>query len=229
MRLLAFGDSFVFGSELNDCNQLNPLSPSSKTWPAIVAEKFGIEYVCLARPGCSNYEIMRWLCVYNDLLRDDDLIVVSWTWMHRFSYYDEDKKNNSWMVMHESTDRHWQTISPYQDLDADTKDLYFKFLHSDTWCKSQLLQQINLAASLLTKNKIIMTCIEDLVWDEEWHCSEHIRFLQGKANQIITDFQGKNFLAWSKDNGFDIGTNGHPLEQAHAAAAELLFPRFLSL
>lgn len=228
MRLVAFGDSFVFGSELDDCNRLNPLSPSLNTWPAIVADKLGIEYVCLAHPGCSNYDIMRRLCVYNELLKADDIVVVCWTWMHRFSYYDEDKKNGkNWMILHDLDDRCWQNISHYQYLDADSRDLYFKFLHSDSWCKSQALQQINLALELLKKNKTVMTCIEDLIWDKEFHCPEHIRFLQNKARPNITDFQGENFLDWSKSNGFDIGPNGHPLEAAHAAAAELLFPRFL--
>jgi hypothetical protein len=31
-----------------------------------------------------------------------------------------------------------------------------------------------------------------------------------------------NFLDWSKQQGYPIGTAAHPLEQAHAAAADYI-------
>jgi len=45
----------------------------------------------------------------------------------------------------------------------------------------------------------------------------------------MLDFQGTNFLDWSRNHGFPIGQWLHPLEDAHCAAAQLMLPKIQNL
>jgi hypothetical protein len=58
-----------------------------------------------------------------------------------------------------------------------------------------------------------------------WHDPKYVSVIQNKVKNFLGDFNGKNFLDWSRDNGFAISGNWHPLEQAHQAAAEYMMPK----
>ena len=54
--LISGGDSFTYGSELNDCtNQQH----SNSTWSALLAQQLDMSYACVALPGASNSSITR--------------------------------------------------------------------------------------------------------------------------------------------------------------------------
>ena len=74
-----------------------------------------------------------------------------------------------------------------------------------------------------------MTCIDDLIFDRQWHNTYNISTMQDRVEPYITRFEGKNFLDWSREKGFPISETLHPLESAHAAAAEYLLPIAQSL
>jgi hypothetical protein len=61
--------------------------------------------------------------------------------------------------------------------------------------------------------------------DPNWHDPKYISIMQDKIKLSLTDFQGKNFLDWSRDRGFEISDNWHPGEAAHRAAAEYMLPK----
>ena len=48
MKIVSFGDSFVWGSELED----NPTG--NRAWPGLIAAELGTEYATFAEPGCGN-------------------------------------------------------------------------------------------------------------------------------------------------------------------------------
>lgn len=50
MKLKSFGCSFIFGLELSDIGAKSK-KYSQLTWPAIIAQRQGLEYECYARPG----------------------------------------------------------------------------------------------------------------------------------------------------------------------------------
>jgi hypothetical protein len=61
--------------------------------------------------------------------------------------------------------------------------------------------------------------------DPNWHDPKYVSVMQSKIKNFLLNFDGKNFLDWSRDRGFAISENWHPLEDAHQAAADLMLPR----
>jgi hypothetical protein len=68
-----------------------------------------------------------------------------------------------------------------------------------------------------------MTYMDSLLFDNRWNVTAGIEYLQQKIRPHLHQFDGLNFVDWSKNNGYPIGNQGnHPLEAAHAAAADYL-------
>lgn len=82
MRIVAAGDSFVWGSELSDCLHCGPCGYSKTTFPALLA---GSDYHCVAYPGASNKDILEQI-----LQATADIFIVSWSWPTRDNKLDSD-------------------------------------------------------------------------------------------------------------------------------------------
>ena len=209
MLLKSFGCSFIFGSELHDDGYGGPIAtPSQYTWPALLAKDLGYEYQCHARPGSGNLQILDRLL--NQLNNEPALYVIGWTWIDRFDY--TNPFNNQ-----------WRTITP---MDTDENAIYYyKNLHSQYRDKFTTLTSIKLAIDMLNaKNaSFIMTFMDDLIFETNWHLNAGVARLIEEVKPYLHNFDGDNFLEWSRKKGFPIGTRGkHPLEQAHQAAFELI-------
>ena len=76
MKVVAAGDSFIYGVDLHDCDR----SPSQLTWPALLSN----EYVCIAKPGTANDAITRAVIDYCENNKPD-FVIVQWTFPWRFS------------------------------------------------------------------------------------------------------------------------------------------------
>lgn len=211
MRLKSFGCSFIFGTDLADAKFDWPDQTYSKsTWPALLAQKLGHDYSCYAHGGSGN------LCILNRLLNSlsNDkpcFFVINWTYIDRFDYRDISDNGND-----------WSQIRPGDD--SDFSRMYFKFLHSEYQDKITSLIAINTAIDVLVSQgrKFLMTSMDDLLLDQEYHIEPGIKLLQNKIRPYITTFEGKNFLDWSRSRGFAISKDNHPLEDAHRAAADYL-------
>jgi hypothetical protein len=78
-KIVSFGDSFVFGSEIQD--NLD----GSKGWPGVAAGHLGHEFECRAVPGCGNTHILKQILeYYNTNSMKDTLAVINWTWATRW-------------------------------------------------------------------------------------------------------------------------------------------------
>jgi hypothetical protein len=110
---------------------------------------------------------------------------------------------------------------------VDTTDLaktYYRDLHSEYRDKFTSLCHIKLAIDTLNQRGIpfVMTYMDELLFDQRWHVSESVLDLQSHIKPHMTTFEGLTFLDWSKSQGFEISPAWHPLEPAHAAAADYL-------
>ena len=210
MILKSFGCSFIFGSELHDDGYGGPMTtPSQHTWPALLAKDLGYEYQCHAHPGSGNLQILEQLLNQLSVVVPD-VCVIGWTWIDRFDYIDP-------------LNDHWKTVTP-TDTDENA-NFYYKNLHSQYRDKFTSLTAIKMAIDTLQKRniKIIMTYMDELIFETNWHCTPAIIDLQNSIRPYLINFEGDNFLEWSRKKGFPIGTRGkHPLEQAHQAAFELI-------
>lgn len=206
MKLKSFGCSFIFGSELHDDGWDGiKATPSRYTWPALWAKDLGLEYQCFARPGAGNMRIAEQ--VLNQIHSEEPaLYVIGWTWIERFDFVTRNADT-------------WRTITAW---DSDTiADHYYKYIHSQYQDKLQTLSNASLVVEQLQKHqcKFFMTFMDDLMWETEFHCSPAMQLLQAQLRPLMHNFDGQNFLEWSRVQGFPIGTRGiHPLEQAHQAA-----------
>lgn len=81
LKIIAAGDSFVWGSELEDSPHGGQNGYSRNTFPALLAKENNYQYQCIAYPGASNLEIVQQIKSFakNNL----EFVIVSWSWPTR--------------------------------------------------------------------------------------------------------------------------------------------------
>jgi hypothetical protein len=214
MKLKSFGCSFIFGTDLADDGRHLPVpTPSNHTWPAHLARHLGFDYDCHARPGSGNLQIAERVLSHASQ-GNSDFFVIGWTWIDRFDYTNSVISNtpiqSKWC--------NWRTIMP-----VDTDELaryYYKGLHSEYRDKLSSLMAIKLVIDTLQQRHIpfLMTYMDDLLFDQQHNHTPAVTDLQNHVKPYMTTFDGKTFLEWSRDRGFEESDTWHPLETAHQAA-----------
>jgi hypothetical protein len=227
MKTLSFGCSLTRGTDLSDINtasfeDISLLSASLLTWPALVAQRLNSEYRCFALGGAGN------LCIADRVLHHmphypDDLFIINWSFIDRFDYSDPQGRHFG----NGSLD--YKSLTPGSS--EEVAQYYYRHLHSEFRDKitSLMYMKTVLDALISNKRKFLMTSVDPVLFCERWHCPPHVMQLQQSLRPHIVNFEGKNFLDWARHRGFEISSSGHPLEQAHAAAAELMLPVAQSL
>jgi hypothetical protein len=216
MKLKSFGCSFIFGSDLADDGREGRCpSPSQLTWPAHLAHHLNLEYECYARPGSGNLQILERLLNQLPSITSDDLVVVGWTWIDRFDYYDANHNPRTTLSP-------WSTIMPIDESTLATT--YYKHLHSEYKDKFSCLSYIKLAVDSLVQQKVpfVMTYMDRLLFDQRWHVSPAVEYLQSCVESHMTMFDQQTFLEWSRSNHYPESPAWHPLEAAHQAAFEVI-------
>jgi hypothetical protein len=216
-KIVGFGDSFVFGSELKNNNN------GSQSWIGQATKNLGFGYQTHAVPGCGNDHIARQ--IYSHFASNscqDTLAVINWTWMNRWDFY---------IVEHET----WITLGPTcvpdklkhlvdQTEAEDMVEFYQDRANSSLlWNKFRNLQTIYAVQSYLKSQNIlnIQTYMDDQLFNTEYHAPDYVQQLQNLVGPEMQLFEGKNFVDWSRDQGFSVTDTLHPLEDAHLAACKL--------
>jgi len=208
MKLKSFGCSFIFGSELSDITNRTK-KYSQLTWPALIAQRQGLQYGCYARPGSGNLQIL------NNVLdqvaqHNNDIYMINWTFINRWDY------------MYTGNNQ-WHEILPW-DTHARA-EFYYQHFQTEYTDKLNNLIWINTAVNALQTAgaKFCMTYMDSLLLDTRWNVSPGMVQLQQQITPHLHLFDGANFVEWSQRNGHAISPQyHHPLEQAHAAAADYL-------
>jgi len=215
MKLKSFGCSFVFGTDLADANDGGTqllIQPSNHTWPARIAQHLGLDYECFAWAGLGNLQILE--RVLSQASTEPAVFVVNWSWIDRFDYV-------------QSHDNSWTTIRP--TCTSEQAKYYYRNFHSQYRDKLTTLIMIKQAIDTLQQHghRIVMTYMDDLIFETQWHVSSAVLELQDYIRPHMTTFEGKTFLQWSQHRGFYVNNRMHPLEEAHAAAAQQLIDQGL--
>ncbi|NDB65315.1 MAG: hypothetical protein EB168_06570 [Euryarchaeota archaeon] len=209
--ILSFGDSFIYGTDLADCQRSDQFGEgySTSTWPALTASRLELDYQCWALGGVGNQHIA---CMVLQHSSPDSLAMINWTWSDRFDYH----------VM----ENHHGTLRPAEDTELER--FYYRHLHSEIDDKIRNLQLIYATIAWLREHNIafIMTIMDRLLLDTKWNTNTAIRRLQESISTHITWFPGQlTFLEWSRANAYPESDAWHPLEEAHAQAADIMLPK----
>jgi hypothetical protein len=217
-KIVSFGDSFVFGTELEDNID------GSHSWIGQAARQLGVDYKTLAVPGCGNENITRQILTYfSNNPSDNVLAVINWTWGARWDFYIPGKE--TWTTLGLSCVP--SKLAPLVGLTEAEKvlEFYNKYPgHSTLWDKFRTLQSIYSSQQYLKSLSVpsIQTYMDVEMWDTTWHAPDYIKTLQNLTKDPLQTFEGLTFLDWSYKHGFTVTDPGlHPLEDAHNAACEL--------
>jgi hypothetical protein len=211
LKIKSFGCSFIFGSELPDI-ATGDFRPSDLTWPAVLARRQQWQYECHAWPGRGNLYIADRVLEQVQLSDKHTVFIINWTWVDRFDYFS-------------AVDDAWQSILP-QDR-GSIPDHYHRHLHSQKRDKLVSLMYIYSCMQALHNNSIpyVMTYMDHILDETRWHSDAAIAALQDSVLPRLQDFDGSNFLDWSRSHGYAVSDLWHPLQAAHAAAADFMLPR----
>lgn len=215
-KIVTFGDSFIYGSELNDNFD------GHRAWPGLVASELGIEYETRAVPGCGNENIARQVLEYfSENSRDDVLAIINWTWAIRYDFYLLPAEK--WITLGPTcVPRKLDSFIPTDEANR-VINFYQDYLGSSTiWDRYRSLMPIYATQQYLIANGVtnIQTYMDYDIFDTEFHAPNYIQELQKLTKPHMLDWDGMNFLDWCKSKNFDITSVGwHPLEEAHKAAA----------
>jgi len=217
-RIASFGDSFIFGSEL-PCNL-----DGSRAWPGLAAQQLGVDYDTRAIPGCGNDRIAQQIYSYFQLVDPKEVLaVVNWTWIFRWDVYLQ--RHDSWITLGPTCVA--QTLPP--DLEPIHKhqliDMYQTMCHDNVpWNQWRNLNCVSAVQRYLEARQIrsVQTYMDPTMMDQQHAHGPGTQCLQQALAPVLEDFQGHNFLDWSRSRGYAVTDPGwHPLEQAHAAACDL--------
>ena len=213
MKIKSFGCSFIYGNDLHDDNRNGKFAtPSQYTWPALIAKQLQTSYECFAKPGSGNLNILERVLTHAAIEDNNTVYVIGWTWSDRFDYVEISPDINR--------RDDWRTICPVTT--GPVAEHYYRHLHSELRDKLTTLVHISLAIDVLTQNSIpfVMTYMDDIIMDRQWHAPISVSSLQDRVRPHLHNFEGHTFLDWSRQQGFEISATLHPLEPAHAAAAD---------
>jgi hypothetical protein len=214
MRLKSFGCSFIYGTDLADGGAGQTYAtPSKLTWPALLAQRLDMPYDCYARPGMGNLAIMDYVLRQVCGNSQPNVYVVGLTYMDRVDYINTDDSRQRWRSFNIQTNDH---VSAH----------YYRHLHSEYKDRLEILVRAKTIIDMLRHHDVpfIITAMDDLMFDQTHYNNPAITQLQDHVRPWIRDFNGKNFLDWSKCSGFEVSSTAHPLEPAHQAAADLMAP-----
>ena len=239
-KLVAGGDSFIYGSELRDCiDSQGREQVSHLTYPALIAKETNMEYVCVARPGYSNAAIRRTVIDACEQNSDVDLVIVSWSFSGRYEFrINKDwTQVSSWTALDDikEIEKKFQFNNPivlqhHADQLATAKQSglsdFAKWLYTNTDYVAEVydtLSNVVMLQQYLTLNNIpyIFTAADrksiDVVIDDE-----SVKSLQKQLNNLWGWFDNKGFYTWAQDMNFPFATT-HPREEAHIEAAHIFY------
>ena len=267
-KIVAFGDSFIYGSEIEgNCD-------GSMGWPGIAARDLCIDFECRAEPGCGNERILQQILHFLSTYNKDVLVVVNWTWSARWDLLLDNKDN--WVTVGPTctVDKLWPSLGNagsnllqvYENLVAVKS--YQSVFHSlqNIIIAMQYLQihdvpsvhtfmdyailAPNLHGSLLEfYQQTKLTDWPNIACQKDFDClpthilqevcgrynelqnPPYFALLQDSVKKSMSDFDGLNFLDWSRSNGFEITPDPgmHPLADAHRAAAYFWRDKYASI
>ena len=102
-----------------------------KTWGELLSEKLECELVNHAKGSIGNDEIFNRFCKMSNKIEKDDIVIINWTYMHRFRWVNCDSKewNNFSIHFDENMSRYISKTTSEEIGLNRTSDPYYEQLH----------------------------------------------------------------------------------------------------
>ena len=227
MIIVAAGDSFVWGSELADSPNGAANSYSRRTYPALLAQQAGLDYVCAAYPGNANNAITRTAIATLDQTKNA-VLIANWTYPQRREFYFGNQ---------------WSSITSWHTAHEEFSKSYFQHVgDSEYYEVYSVLKEIVMLQHYCEINHVpyLFTTADNHFYQREQYDRTHDSYIDSLYRQINWNnwfwFEPgtapdevcapRGFYQWAIENKYTCGPQGHPLEQAHQAAANLMKDQF---
>jgi len=243
-KLVIFGCSFSYGSELYSEEDVDNEKTKNLAYGKFLSEKLNCEYINNALPGASNFEISR--RVVNYLLKDNNknnsLYIIGWTDHNRFSFipnkglsildskftFSEPLSFSSYAVTkHEynSSNKNFN-ISSYL-LKLANMEIFASFFNkyifnSGYYYELNYINRINIS-SLLEQHKVKYLTFPSLPLDYFYMKHKYENFLN-KNNNLLED----NFNFFNEYKHYGIHKGGHIKKEGHIDFAKFLYKKLIS-
>ena len=220
--LVAFGDSWTFGSELHD--------PQSDAWPQLIAGKIGAKLLNLGTPASSighlAVQLFDFLHKFPDYESYKIIFMVGLTSKTRYLSYSNslDEFVNITSDAVYRTGNIKPTGQPPEDLEQllGLKDIHYRLVNNDNYSEFLATQTIFLFQQFAKNNyinSIFFSYFEQVTFDRHSFIDQHI-ILPGTVTKQLT---GKDYaIPAIRDNLYFQNNLFHPNEQGHQAIADLL-------
>jgi len=205
MNVLAVGDSFTYGDELND---------RTLAWPHLLADRFGWKLTNLAKPASGNSRMVRYIV---ESVSKFDAFLIGWSHFARTEFGDEMGFFDIWPGC---SGKAFRQDTPWRgDLIA-----YYDRNHDDHYMYRQYLLNVILLQNFLKQHgkKYIMM--------DAFGNHQHQKRVSQKNYDLLDQIDQTHYLGWSEREsmqewtwGCDQGPNGHFLESGHIQVAEKVY------
>ena len=238
-KLIAFGDSFTWGTDLSDMYPI-PKEPlkykileSEVNTDRIYDDNGDVLWGLSWKPDYSNNTwpsllagdlSMEYNCYASPGASNHTIYRSILDNLQSINKNDLIVINWTWIDRWDSldiNDNKWITLRPSDNIsDSHLHKFYFKYIQSELSNKLESLKNITSIINILENLGInfLMTCLDILILDKQYHAPNYIQELQNITSPNILWFDGDGFYNWSKTNNFPVGETCHPLEDAHINA-----------
>lgn len=235
-RVISFGDSFVYGSELKDCfeHDLDVVQKNPEKYPhefQLSKERelgiFSEAKVDGSRSEKIIYSLNTWPALIAKNL-DVKYYCRAWpgisnqTIVRKIIKFSAEFESTDLVIIDwtfcdrwdyidvnvKAIDRLWKTLTPASTNDTEVTKFYFKYIQSELWNKWESLRAMLLTYHTLKSQNVsfLMTCEDKLIFDNEYHRPKYIKNAQDTLSTHINWFDDKGFYYWAKDNNFPTGS-----------------------
>ena len=234
-NLVAFGDSFTWGSELKDSldkfdkfNDFNNLSNrdikilSQNTAGPFFEKDFNHNYKSVLACHSKN----TWSALLAEHLKLAYICHAkpgcsNETILRKLIQYIPNISSNDFVVINWTyidrwdfvdptalpIDTQWTTITPTNKNKSSFEKFYFKYIQSELLHKWESLRNILLAIKVLKEKniKFLMTCTDKLILDQTYHAPSYIKNIQAEIVDYIIWFEELGFDDWCTKHKFPRG------------------------
>ncbi len=207
MKILAVGDSFTYGDELEN---------REFAWPSVLANKLNGSVINKGQPGGSNDCILR-NCLEYLVSNEVDLVVIGWSSPGRSEFVDEKGYFDIWPgymgKLAIDNDRLWR---------ADLVNYITQHHSSEAYYEKFLNQVLMMQGFLKSRNQkyLMLNTLQN-----EHYKNLKIDRLIPHCKQVDTShfvgFRIKGMAEWT--HGLKKGPRGHFLEDGHMVVANKLY------